>query len=118
MEENKELDVQTEGLSVQKPIRTFLSDLLVGACIGIAFIIPGFSGGSVAALLGVYEKLVNAVANIFKEKEHSHSSAVWSWARSRCGILALSYRVYAIEISSPDGVYLRRFSDRRYAVRD
>ena len=34
---------------------------------GVAFIIPGFSGGSVAAILGIYEKLINAVANLTKE---------------------------------------------------
>jgi putative membrane protein len=31
---------------------------------GAAFIIPGFSGGSVAAILGIYEKLVGAVAGL------------------------------------------------------
>lgn len=44
----------------------FLYDILRGVGIGIAFIIPGFSGGSVAAILGVYERLVGAVADIFK----------------------------------------------------
>ena len=46
--------------------RTFLFDILRGYVIGIAFIIPGFSGGSVAAVLGIYEKLVGAIADIFK----------------------------------------------------
>ena len=67
MEENKERDVQTEDISVQKRTRAFLCDVLAGACIGVAFIIPGFSGGSVAAILGIYEKMINAIANIFKE---------------------------------------------------
>ena len=46
--------------------KTFLLDILRGYVIGIAFIIPGFSGGSVAAVLGIYEKLVNSIADIFK----------------------------------------------------
>ena len=33
--------------------KTFLFDVLRGYVIGIAFIIPGFSGGSVAAVLGI-----------------------------------------------------------------
>ena len=45
----------------------FLADILRGVAIGVAFIIPGFSGGSVAAILGIYERLVNAIAGIFKE---------------------------------------------------
>ena len=50
---------------------TFLFDILRGVGIGVAFIIPGFSGGSVAALLGVYERLVGAVADIFKHFKKS-----------------------------------------------
>ncbi|MDE7295903.1 MAG: DUF368 domain-containing protein, partial [Clostridia bacterium] len=41
-------------------------DILRGVAIGVAFIIPGFSGGSVAAILGIYEKLVGAIADLFK----------------------------------------------------
>ena len=49
----------------------FLFDIVRGIMIGIAFIIPGFSGGSVAAILGIYEKLVGAIADIFKDFKHS-----------------------------------------------
>lgn len=49
----------------------FLTDILRGVAIGVAFIIPGFSGGSVAALLGIYEKLVGAIADIFKSFKKS-----------------------------------------------
>ncbi len=45
--------------------KAFLFDLLRGCGIGVAFIIPGFSGGSVAAILGIYEKLIGAIADIF-----------------------------------------------------
>ena len=50
----------------QNKILAFLTAVLQGAAIGLAFIIPGFSGGSIAAILGVYEKIVNAVADLFK----------------------------------------------------
>ena len=52
-------------------VLSFLYDILRGVAIGVAFIIPGFSGGSVAAILGVYERLVNAVADIFKHFKKS-----------------------------------------------
>lgn len=55
-----------DGEKRQNKAVAFLSDILRGVAIGIAFIIPGFSGGSVAAILGVYEKLVGAIADIFK----------------------------------------------------
>lgn len=50
---------------------TFLQDILRGVGIGIAFIIPGFSGGTVAAILGVYEKLVGAIADLFRHFKRS-----------------------------------------------
>ena len=49
----------------------FLADILRGIGIGVAFIIPGFSGGSVAAILGIYERLVGAIASIFKSFKSS-----------------------------------------------
>ena len=53
------------------PAVEFLTNILRGAAIGVAFIIPGFSGGSVAAILGIYEKLVGSVADIFKNFKRS-----------------------------------------------
>ena len=44
---------------------------MMGVCIGVAFIIPGFSGGSVAAILGIYERLVGAIANILHDFKNS-----------------------------------------------
>lgn len=51
--------------------KDFSLDILRGTAIGAAFIIPGFSGGSVAAILGIYEKLVGAIADIFKDFKRS-----------------------------------------------
>lgn len=55
----------------QNAFLAFLYDVLRGVGIGVAFIIPGFSGGSVAAILGVYERIVGAVADIFKHFKKS-----------------------------------------------
>ena len=49
----------------------FLSDLFAGYLMGIAFIIPGFSGGSIAAIVGVYERLITAVTDIFRDFKNS-----------------------------------------------
>ena len=42
-----------------------------GAVIGIAMIIPGVSGGTLAVLLNIYDKLISAVSNIFKDFKNS-----------------------------------------------
>lgn len=49
--------------------------LLAGIAIGIANIIPGVSGGTIAFILGIYDKLTNAIGNFLncgneKRKEH------------------------------------------------
>ncbi len=49
----------------------FLKCMIGGFFMGIAFIIPGFSGGSVAAILGIYEKLIGAIADIFRDFKRS-----------------------------------------------
>lgn len=37
-----------------------------GVVLGIAFIIPGVSGGTLAVLLGIYEELIEAASNFYK----------------------------------------------------
>ena len=41
-----------------------IKDLVDGAIIGIANIIPGVSGGTLALVLGIYERLIQAINNI------------------------------------------------------
>lgn len=40
--------------------------LLKGFFMGIANVIPGVSGGTIAIILGIYEKFINAISNLFK----------------------------------------------------
>lgn len=42
-----------------------------GGAIGLAMIIPGVSGGTLAVLLGIYDKLIDSVGNIFKKFKES-----------------------------------------------
>lgn len=43
---------------------SYIIDLVRGLLIGIANIIPGISGGTFALLLGIYERLINAIGNL------------------------------------------------------
>ncbi len=70
MEENGQPKEIEGGGKKNGPVE-FLLNILRGAAIGVAFIIPGFSGGSVAAILGIYEKLVESVAGLFKHFKSS-----------------------------------------------
>ena len=72
-------------------LKTFLLDVVRGCAIGVAFIIPGFSGGSIAAILGIYEKLVGAIADIFKDFKRSILTLLPILVGMVCGIVALLY---------------------------
>ncbi len=60
-----------ENTKKKNVLSLWLLDFLRGIMIGVAFIIPGFSGGSVAVLLGIYEKLIGAISDIFKSFKKS-----------------------------------------------
>lgn len=47
--------------------KEWLKILLSGIGIGIGSAIPGVSGGTIAVICNVYEKIINAVSNIFKK---------------------------------------------------
>lgn len=74
---------------------SFLKEIANGIAIGIAFIIPGFSGGSVAAILGIYERLINAIADIFKAFKKSLATLLPILIGMAAGIIALIFPIEA-----------------------
>ena len=52
-------------------IKNFFLDAAKGAAIGVAMIIPGVSGGTLAVLLNIYDKLISAISNILKDFKNS-----------------------------------------------
>ncbi len=69
----------------------FLADIIRGALIGIAFIIPGFSGGSIAAIIGIYEKLIEAISGIFKHFRESIRTLLPIGIGMVLGVIALLF---------------------------
>lgn len=49
----------------------FIKDILRGAMIGVANIIPGVSGGTMMVSMGIYNKIIYAINHIFKEFKKS-----------------------------------------------
>lgn len=45
-------------------MRHWLANSLRGVCMGLADVIPGVSGGTVALILGIYPRLINAVGSV------------------------------------------------------
>jgi len=53
-------------ISLKHHIRTFL----VGGAMGVANIIPGVSGGTIAVVFGIYENLMKALGNFLTDREN------------------------------------------------
>ena len=92
-EEKENLPPSLNGEKKPSKAVEFLADILRGVMIGIAFIIPGFSGGSVAAILGIYEKLVGAIADIFHQFKKSFLTLLPILLGMLLGIAALIYPI-------------------------
>ncbi len=75
----------------KRGVKSFLLDVVRGMAIGVAFIIPGFSGGSIAAILGIYERLIGAIADIFKTFKKSLLTLLPIVLGMICGVLALLF---------------------------
>ena len=52
-------------------IKNSIFRTLKGAAIGVAIIIPGISGGTVAVLLEIYEEMIKAISSLRKEFKKS-----------------------------------------------
>ena len=48
-------------------MKQWLLDVLKGVVIGIANIIPGVSGGTMMIVMGIYDKLIYCINNLFKQ---------------------------------------------------
>lgn len=49
----------------------FLVDVIKGIFVGVANVIPGVSGGTMAVSFGIYDKLLGAISNLFKDFKKS-----------------------------------------------
>lgn len=51
-------------MSLRELIRAGLPNALRGFCMGTADVVPGVSGGTIALILGIYERLVHAIRSV------------------------------------------------------
>ena len=75
-----------------------LKDFLKGILIGIANIIPGVSGGTMAVSMGVYDQLIRAITGLFKDFKRSMRILLPILLGAVAGIGALSFVIrYLLE---------------------
>lgn len=75
-------------------MKSWLINILKGAAIGIACIVPGVSGGTLAVILNVYDKILESVSNLRKEFKKSIS---FLWPIILGIVLGLAAMVYPLK---------------------
>lgn len=71
----------------------FIKDILKGVVMGIANIIPGVSGGTMAVTMGIYDKMINAVNILFKKFSYSVKVLLPLFIGMALGIIGLSFLI-------------------------
>ncbi len=69
----------------------FLFDILRGCAIGIANIIPGVSGGTLAVSMGIYDKIISSVTGLFRHFKKSVITLLPYGIGMVLGLLGLSF---------------------------
>ncbi len=69
----------------------FLKDILCGILMGIANIIPGVSGGTMAVSMGIYDRIIGSITNLFKQFKKSVMTLLPYGIGMLVAIIGLSY---------------------------
>ncbi len=70
-----------------------IKNILKGAVIGIANIIPGVSGGTMAVAMGIYDVLIRSLTHLFKEFKKSVMTLIPILIGAAIGIVGLSFLI-------------------------
>ena len=72
---------------------TFFMDTIKGMLIGIANIIPGVSGGTMAVSLGIYDKLIGSISGLLKDPKKSIRTLLPIILGCGLGIIGFTYAI-------------------------
>lgn len=72
---------------------TFILDTIKGMFIGIANVIPGVSGGTMAVSLGIYDKLIASISNLLKNWKKSLTTLLPIILGCGIGIVGFTYAI-------------------------
>ena len=63
----------------------FIIDAFRGFCMALADSVPGVSGGTIAFILGFYDKFVNSLNNLIYGKKEEKKEAIKFLVKLMCG---------------------------------
>lgn len=70
-----------------------IKNIIKGIIIGIANIIPGVSGGTMAVSMGIYDKLIHCVTHLFSEFKKSVKFLIPIFIGAAIGLVGLSFAI-------------------------
>ena len=79
----------------------FILDMLKGALIGIANVIPGVSGGTMAVSMGIYNKLIFSVSHLFSQFKKSIRTLLPILIGCVIGIVCFTYAIKYLLTNQP-----------------
>ena len=71
----------------------FIKDIIKGIFMGVANIIPGVSGGTMAVSMGIYDDIINSVTHLFSEFKKSIKTLLPYIVGMGLGLVGLSYLI-------------------------
>ena len=79
----------------------FILDMLKGAVIGIANVIPGVSGGTMAVSMGIYNKLISSVSHLFSQFKKIIRTLLPILIGCEIGIVCFTYAIKYLLTNQP-----------------
>ena len=79
----------------------FILDTIKGALIGVANVIPGVSGGTMAVSLGIYNRLISSISHLFRDFKKSIATLIPILLGCALGIVGFSYAIKYLLANQP-----------------
>ena len=79
----------------------FILDTIKGAVIGIANVIPGVSGGTMAVSMGIYNRLISSITHLFRDFKKSAATLIPVLLGAAVGIVGFSYAIEYLLANQP-----------------
>jgi putative membrane protein len=99
-------DIETDGTAERRGIAMTLRTMVDGLCMALADSVPGVSGGTIAFIMGFYEKLLDSVHGLFRGKgAERRESAIWL-VKLMCGwVVGMAFSMSVLSRVLESGIY-------------
>lgn len=105
--ERSKISYEISYIQMKTDIKDDLIIVLKGFIIGSSMSVPGISGGTMAILLGIYDKLISSISNFFKDIKGNTTFLFKAMLGSFIGIGTLAFAIQWLLLKYP--IYISFF---------